>query len=1025
MPPLLYLLFILSGAAGLFYESVWSRYLSLFVGHGAYAQVIVLVIFLGGMAAGAGLVSRVTERLRDPLYGYAMIELAVGLLGLAFHDLIYLPVTEWAYDWLFPALGGGAGVVVAKWTLAGLLILPQSVLLGTTFPLMSAGVLRRAPRKPGTVLSWLYFSNSLGAAMGVLVAGFYLVRVSGLPGTLIAAAIINLLVGLAALVIAKGTNAAPAAGRGASPAPPGPGYPDDLDLFPLPVLARLLLAVSAGTALASFIYEVAWIRLLSLVLGSATHSFELMLSAFILGLALGAFWIRRRSETLRRPLLTLSWVQVFMGLLAAASLAMYEWSFYWTADLMSAVARSEEGYAAFTTARYVLCLAIMLPATFCAGMTLPLITRSLLVAGAGERAIGAVYGVNTFGSIVGAGAASLLLIPLLGLKGTLLVGAMLDIGIGVAIGVALQRYRAPAVQVVTRGAILLVLVPLVVGLGVRLDRAMLTSGVYRTGQARLTQDTLLYYRDGRTATVSAALGGTGRFTIATNGKPDGSLDPIWRLACKPDEPRRMMTGDDPTQVLLPLITLAHRPAARSAAVIGHGTGMSSHTLLASPALESLVTIEIEPRMVEASRIFMPANKRVFGDLRGRHAFNDAKAYFAAANTRFDIIMAEPSNPWVSGVSGLFTDEFYRRVRRYVADGGVLGQWLHTYELSDELVLGVLAAIHRNFADYAIYSVNHADLLIVATPEGELRPVDWAVFDLPVVREDLCHFFPVTTQDLEATRLTNRRALTPLLEAIQQPNSDFYPVLDLGAERARFLGRAATGLESLFRGVWDFSAGPGVPPLLPDTQTVSALGAVPRIRALMTAASLRGKLGRAEPDTAWVTDNRDDIDHRVLTWVRGLDQGGPPEAWSVWVRAFFNGFELWHGGSRGYVDLAFAEPVRRYLARHLAPRAVVAAVDFRLSMARMDWAAVAGPVERLVPELQAGQLWMDPDALREGGVMAYLARSRPDSAILLFRALPPSPRQFEESLRIRLLASYLGEGLQKPGTDGAAATPQDP
>jgi hypothetical protein len=97
----LYLLFILSGAAGLFYESVWSRYLSLFVGHGAYAQVIVLVIFLGGMALGAAAVSRFSERLRDPLYGYAMVELAVGLLGLAFHDYLYLPVTSWAYDSLF------------------------------------------------------------------------------------------------------------------------------------------------------------------------------------------------------------------------------------------------------------------------------------------------------------------------------------------------------------------------------------------------------------------------------------------------------------------------------------------------------------------------------------------------------------------------------------------------------------------------------------------------------------------------------------------------------------------------------------------------------------------------------------------------------------------------------------------------------------------------------------------------------------------------------------------------------------
>src|SRR5262245_59769434 len=155
------------------------------------------------MALGSMLVSRRSARLEDPLYGYAVIEVLVGLVGLVFHDLIYVPVTGWAYDSLFPALGGGMTVGLAKWTIAGLLILPQSIMLGATFPLMSAGLIRRSPEKPGSVLSILYFTNSLGAAAGVLFAGFVLVRAAGLPGTLLAAAIVNLLVGLVAFFIAK------------------------------------------------------------------------------------------------------------------------------------------------------------------------------------------------------------------------------------------------------------------------------------------------------------------------------------------------------------------------------------------------------------------------------------------------------------------------------------------------------------------------------------------------------------------------------------------------------------------------------------------------------------------------------------------------------------------------------------------------------------------------------------------------------------------------------------------------------
>src|SRR5205085_8456948 len=173
MVRVLYLLFVLSGAAGLIYESIWTRYLGLFVGHDAYAQIIVLVIFLGGMSLGALLVSRQSERLRDPLYGYVAVEFAVGIIGLFFHD-VFQAVTSWVYQTLYPSLPSPLLLLLAKWGLAGLLILPQSVLLGMTFPLMSAGLLRLGGGAPGRSLSLLYFANSLGAAVGVLVAGFYL-----------------------------------------------------------------------------------------------------------------------------------------------------------------------------------------------------------------------------------------------------------------------------------------------------------------------------------------------------------------------------------------------------------------------------------------------------------------------------------------------------------------------------------------------------------------------------------------------------------------------------------------------------------------------------------------------------------------------------------------------------------------------------------------------------------------------------------------------------------------------------------
>lgn len=191
------------------------------------------------------------------------------------------------------------------------------------------------------------------------------------------------------------------------------------------------LGVSFGTALASFIYEVAWIRMLSLVLGSASHCFEIMLSAFLLGLALGSFWVRRKADAWQDPVRALGWIQWLMGVSALATLPVYGASFGWTAHLLTALARTSEGYALFSLVRYGLPMVVMFPATFLAGMTLPLITRTLLTVGVGDRAVGWVYGINTLGSILGVALASLFLMPLLGLQAMLVCGATLDMVLGV------------------------------------------------------------------------------------------------------------------------------------------------------------------------------------------------------------------------------------------------------------------------------------------------------------------------------------------------------------------------------------------------------------------------------------------------------------------------------------------------------------------------------------------------------------------------------------------------------------------
>ena len=239
------LAFVVSGAAGLIYESIWTRYLGLLVGHSAYAQVLVLVIFLGGMSLGALGVGRRGERVRHPLRWYAAVEVVVGLIGLLFHD-IFVWTTHVLYDSVFPSLGPGALHVVVKWSVAALLILPQSVLLGATFPLMTAGALRRSRDGAGRKISLLYFANSLGAAVGVLLAGFYLIDIAGLPGTLLAAAMANIAV---AGAVFMADRRAPASDDESAVVSTEARTGAEVSAS----IRRLLLVVSFGTAVSSFI----------------------------------------------------------------------------------------------------------------------------------------------------------------------------------------------------------------------------------------------------------------------------------------------------------------------------------------------------------------------------------------------------------------------------------------------------------------------------------------------------------------------------------------------------------------------------------------------------------------------------------------------------------------------------------------------------------------------------------------------------------------------------------------------------
>jgi predicted membrane-bound spermidine synthase len=770
---LYFIFFALSGFSGLIYESIWTHYLKLFLGHAAYAQTLVLVIFMGGMALGAWVASRYSLQLRNLLLGYAIVEGIIGLLALGFHPL-FVQATDFAYLSVIPQLNSTTSVSLFKWSLAALLILPQSVLLGTTFPLMSAGIIRRFPTTPGHSLAILYFTNSFGAAIGILVSGFVLIEAVGLPGTVLTAGLINLLIALLVWLFCHNDNLEDLPNRSA---PNDSNQPLSQTVF----IALLLCAALTGTA--SFLYEIGWIRMLSLVLSSSTHAFELMLSAFILGLAIGGYWIRRRIDNLIDPIKTLGLIQVIMGILALSTLVSYGQSFEWMSYTITALTKTFPGYTLFNVSSHGIALIIMLPATICAGMTLPLLTYYLISKGYGEKSIGSIYAANTLGAIIGIIGGVQFIMPNWGVKHLITIGGGIDILLGLILLWYAGKSFSKLSWAVTGGISGIVLLISVIWW--QLDPVKMASGVYHNGQIVKGRE-VLFHQDGKTASIDfSRFPNQNILTISTNGKPDASIGK--------DEP----TPDEPTMILSAALPWSIHNQAKAAAVIGFGSGLTTHTLLSIPTIEQVDTIEIEPAMIAGAKGFGERIANVFTDSRSHIHIEDAKAYFTNYQKKYDLIISEPSNPWVSGVSGLFSQEFYQLIRNHLSEKGLLAQWLHVYQSNIELVASVIKAISSQFADYAIYFTSRGDILIIAGNQDKINEPTQHIFEFPEITKELAYIGVNNQQDLLLRRLGSKTILDPLFNSYPiAANSDYFPILDLGAVRTHYLNSSASELMEL-------------------------------------------------------------------------------------------------------------------------------------------------------------------------------------------------------------------------------------
>ncbi|HBL16304.1 MAG TPA: hypothetical protein DD417_05970 [Elusimicrobia bacterium] len=704
-------LFLLSGATGLLYEVLWTKQLTLSLGSTALAQTFVLASFLGGLALGYAWFGAKADRSPSPLRLYGKLELGIAALAAAspfvFRWIELLPsgirpALAAAYVLAPAALMGGTLPALCRWT----------VPLGPASRAASSDTLRQN-------LAWLYFLNNAGAVLGTVAAGFLLIPALGLDVPIWLAAALNLAIGTAVLALSER------------------GQPKPLDPAPdLPSVEAAGWGPWAWTAAAflcgfvSLCYEIGWIRLAGLSLGSSTYSFALMLAAFIAGLAVGTLVLARGAFADEDSGVLFAWTQF-----GVAASILLSWPFYERLPFISLILnhwlpRSLPAFYGTSALLFAACWLLMLaPAAFL-GAALPLAARAAFRGGAEVGSgVGRIFAGNTAGNVAGAFAAGLWLLPNLGLERLFQLGMAVNIAVGLAALIACRRsLKDPRRTLLAAGAAALMGMGLVAGM--RLDRAVLTSGTFRMdAPGRLSfrdfkglmhQGRLLFDRDDPEFTVTVLETPDGVRYLKSNGKAEAS------------------TGSDmATQALLAHLPLTLHPGAQEALLIGLGSGITAGSALRHP-LTRLDVVEIARGVADAEPFFRPVNGAPLADPRAALHIADAKTFLRESRRSYDVIISEPSNPWVSGVGGLFSAGFYHEARSRLRPGGVMVQWFHLYEMSDEILSLVLRTFCAEFPHATLWDIGSNDILLVGSsaPLEYPFPLMEAAVARPPVQEEL-------------------------------------------------------------------------------------------------------------------------------------------------------------------------------------------------------------------------------------------------------------------------------------------------
>lgn len=745
-------LFFLSGCAALTYEVVWFQLLRLTVGASSISLAMTLAAFMGGLGLGAWFAPRLVRGGRSALWVYVWLELGIGVCGLAM---------PWAVPWVSRvyagALGHGVGVdLSARAVVCGLVLLPPTVLMGATLPVVARWL--GSSRRGMAGVSWLYAINTFGAVAGTLLAGFVWLRFYSTWTASFIAVGLNLAVAVIAggIALREGARGRGVAAQditdGVTPSDEAAGA-DAVAGFKTRMAERLLrrrgLVVIALSGLTALGAQVLWTRATGLLLAVTVYTFAIILAAFLAGLALGSAAGAAAVRRTRRPGLCLALTQ--LGLVLAIAWAFYAIDHHVLAK-PGPGRGSRGGSADALFSDFVRVAWAVFPATVLWGASFPFalaLGRRETVGG--ERWVARVYAANTAGAIVGALGFTFVGFALLGsntsahvLTALPGVGALLvlrraalwePVCGGVCGGAPKWRLAMPAREVgpaaaatltrvldlLHRGAarraalpVIAVGVTLLATLGPGVPTDLLVYGHYRQTR-QLETDVLLAAREGLVAPAGVVEKTPGVRELFVSGKVvASSLETDMRL--------QRMLGH--------LATLTHGQP-KSVLIVGMGTGTTAGSFVLCPTVERIVICEIEPRVLElAGEFFAQENHRVLEDPRTAVVIDDARHYLATTDEKFDVITSDPIHPWVKGASALYSKQYYALVRQRLNPGGVVTQWVPFYETSDAAARSMLATFFGAFPEGTVWHAGAfgkgQDVVMLGHPDRQRLDLDaWA------------------------------------------------------------------------------------------------------------------------------------------------------------------------------------------------------------------------------------------------------------------------------------------------------------